>query len=318
VGADGSKLEPDDGAPIRLWHPIDADETDVSAWRTALLDRRMHQPFKQAFREVYRLTPGEEGGATDSERFAGHILLYARARALMLARRWGTNFLGPFDGGDEGIAKRDFPSHGLRAEFRHDAIRPVEVRQNDVTHCTTGTVRFVRIGEGEPVPLREIPPIVFSEAMRDVDLFVSVSSVGADRNWPERAHEGAGPDGFDAYWSLYSDAPLQAVARTRRDALARIVPGLAIADRCELGDRWLEVRGDLRVYRIHLGTGNVSMEPGGTYLPIVPKAGAGPVGRVFLPFDDDPMLSLILGKAFLLANDTRISDRSIATQIRGD
>ena len=59
------------------------------------------------------------------------------------------------------------------------------------------------------------------------------------------------------------------------------------------------------------------MEPTDTYLPIVPKPGQGPAARVFLPFDDDPMLSLILGKAFLLANDAAITDRSIAAQIRG-
>ena len=40
----------------------------------------------------------------------------------MTARRWGSNFLGPFDGGYNGIAKREFPTHGLRAEFWHDAI----------------------------------------------------------------------------------------------------------------------------------------------------------------------------------------------------
>ena len=74
----------------------------------------------------------------------------------------------------------------------------------------------------------------------------------------------------------------------------------------------------MRTYRIHLGTGNATMEPTGTYLPIVPKEGAGPVGRVFLPFNDDPMLSLILSKAFLLANDTAIADKSIAKQIRED
>ena len=76
------------------------------------------------------------------------------------------------------------------------------------------------------------------------------------------------------------------------------------------------VRGDLRTYRIHLGSGNVAMEPGDTYLRIVPKLDQGPVARVFLPFHDDPMLSLILSKAFLLANDAAISDRSIASQIR--
>ena len=34
---------------------------------------------------------------------------------------------------------------------------------------------------------REIPPIVFSEAMRDVDLFVGVTSIGADTNWQSMA-----------------------------------------------------------------------------------------------------------------------------------
>ncbi len=37
--------------------------------------------------------------------------------------------------------------------------------------------------------------------------------------------------------------------------------------------------------------------------------------RVFLPFDDDPTLSIILSKAFLLAADRRITDRSIVAQI---
>ena len=38
--------------------------------------------------------------------------------------------------------------------------------------------------------------------------------------------------------------------------------------------------------------------------------------HLFLPFDDDPTLSVILSKAFLLARDTKITDRSIVAQIR--
>jgi hypothetical protein len=318
VGADGSVVDAGDDAHVRLWHPIDASDPDIGAWRAALLERRIPQPLKQAFREVYRLTPAE-ASATSSDRFAGHILLYSQARALMLARRWSTNFLGPFDGGEMGLARREFPSHGLRAVFRHDAIWPLGPATTDVTHCTTREVGFVRMTDGGPVPFDEVPTIVFSEAMRDVDLFVSVSSVGADRNRDEAGSRRDGDvEGFDDYWSLYSAAPLQAVARTRRDAIERLLPGLTIADRCALDDRWLRVRGDLRSYRIHLGSGNVMMEPSGTYLRIVPTPGQGPAGRVFLPFDDDPMLSLILSKAFLVANDAAVRDRSIASQIRGD
>ena len=52
------------------------------------------------------------------------------------------------------------------------------------------------------------------------------------------------------------------------------------------------------------------MEPADTYLCIVPGRG-GASEKLFLPFDDDPTLSVILSKAFLLARDTRITDRSI-------
>ncbi len=319
VAADGSPVDAGASARLRLWHPIHASADEVAAWRAALLERRLPQPFKQAFREVYALTPAEEQTRTYSNRFAAHILLYAQARALMLARRWGTNFLGPFDGGDVGLARREFPSHGLRVEFRHDAIWPEAPGTTDVSHCTTDQVRFTRIaGDGEPVPLGEVPAIVFSEAMRDVDLFVGVSSVGADRNWRDAGQRRVGRfEGFDDYWTTFADAPLGALARIRRDAIERMLPGLAIADRCEVKERWLHVRGDLRSYRIHLGSGNVMLEPTDTYVYIVPAPSQGLAATVFLPFDDDPMLSLILGKAFLLANDAAITDRSILRQIRG-
>jgi hypothetical protein len=89
---------------------------------------------------------------------------------------------------------------------------------------------------------------------------------------------------------------------------------LAIAGRCQLTGRFLVVRGDLRTYKIHLGSGNVLMTPDDQYLCIVAARDAR-AGKLFLPFDDDPLLSLILSKAFLLADDTNITDPSITRQI---
>jgi hypothetical protein len=317
VTADGSPESLPTKAQIRLWHPIDAPEAEISAWRQAVMDRRIRQPFKQAFREVYLLTLAEQETETYSNRFAAHILLYAQARALMSARRWASNFLGPFDGGFEGIAKREFPSHGLRAEFYHDALE-AEEGADAVVHCSTDQVRFVPLARGaqDAVALRDVPPIVFSEAMRDVDLFVGVSSVGADRNWQDAGQGRAGRYAqLDAYFTNYWDQGLAASAQVRRDVIERILPGLAIGDRAELLDRWLRVRGDRRTYKIHLGSGNILMEPSDTYLCIVPARGGKDTGHVFLPFEDDPMLSLILSKAFLLADDSKITDRSITSQI---
>lgn len=60
-----------------------------------------------------------------------------------------------------------------------------------------------------------------------------------------------------------------------------LVPRLAIGDRYQFQDRFLVVRGNLLTTKIHLGSGNILMEP----------------------------------KAPLLAHDTQIKDPSILGQI---
>ena len=74
------------------------------------------------------------------------------------------------------------------------------------------------------------------------------------------------------------------------------------------------VRGNRRSYKIHLGSANVLMEPNDEYLCIVPDRGRGP-RRLYLPFEEDSRLSVILSKAFMLADDERIDDPTITRQI---
>jgi len=149
--------------------------------------------------------------------------------------------------------------------------------------------------------------------MRDVDLFVGVCSVGNDPNWAD-----GGPGGrYRGYWHDYSFGDLSATAQTRKAVLEGLIPCLKIADRSSSADRWLVVRGDLRTYKIHVGSGNILMAPNDAYLCIVPRqASATCSNRVFLPFEGDTMLSIILSKAFLLAEDAKIKDASIVRQIR--
>jgi hypothetical protein len=150
--------------------------------------------------------------------------------------------------------------------------------------------------------------------MRDVDLFVGVASVGNDPNWAD-----GGPEGrYRDYWTSYSFGALSQTAKTRRQVLQRLILRLKIADRCSLKDRFLIVQGDVRTYRIHLGSGNILMEPNDQYLCIVPTRAptTGNLGnRLFLPFEGDRTLAIILSKAFLLAEDTKIEDPTILHQI---
>jgi hypothetical protein len=74
----------------------------------------------------------------------------------------------------------------------------------------------------------------------------------------------------------------------------------------------------MRTYKIHLGSGNILMEPNDQYLCIVPDARArASQDDLFLPFEGDNMLSIILSKALLLADDTKIKDPTIVRQIQG-
>ncbi len=117
---------------------------------------------------------------------------------------------------------------------------------------------------GEPVALEHVPPVLFSELMRDVDLFVSVASIGNDPAWGTR-DAGA----YGEYWTTAAFGELTETAKTRHAVLKDLLPGLTIADRCRLEERFLVVTGKLRTYRIHLGSSNILMEPNDQYLCIV-------------------------------------------------
>jgi len=298
------------GATIRLWHPARAATAEVQAWRDRLAGDEIVQPFKQAFREVYLLTPAERATRLYSNRFAAHVLRYRQTFALMKERHWTTNFLGPHDGGYDGHARREFTDAGLTAVFDHYAADPGP-GYADVELCSTDRVFFHRTGNRsrEPLPLEDIPDLVFSEAMRDVDLFVGVTSIALDPNWADR-----GDDPHLAYWQAVSFGDLTETGAVRRDALARIIPKLKIADRLELGDRFLRVRGRLHTYKIHIGSANIQIEPDDRYLCIVPRASSS--AKILLPFDGDQLLSVILSKALLLAADDKITDPTIQQQLK--
>ena len=180
-------------------------------------------------------------------------------------------------------------------------------------YIITDQLRFCR-PSGEPRPLTEIPPLLFSEIMRDVDLFVGVCSVGNDPAWRDRGQQ----MGHGAYWENYSFGELSATAQSRKDLLGRLLPKLKIAPHCKLDGKFLVVDGKLRTYKIHLGSGNILMSPNDQYLCIVADRGlrAAGDGGVFLPFEGDSTLALILSKAMLLINDNKIKDETILRQIR--
>lgn len=297
---------------VQLWHPLEIEPARVLAWRQWLEGNEVTQPFKQAHREIYILTEAELGTQTYSNRFAAHILRQHQFKALCEQRGWKSDYVGSWD--SSGMTPtRDLPGWGLHAEFWIGAAGEEYADSGVALHVATDQVRFLNAG-GQAVPLAEVPALVFSEVMRDVDLFVSVCSVGNDPAWAD-----GGPNRQGTYWREWAFGALNATAATRYDILERLVPKLKIAGQCSLTERFLVVRGQLRTYKIHLGSGNILMEPNDQYLCIVPDRSQDSAlshQKVFLPFEGDNTLSVILSKAFLLAEDNKIKDQSILSQIK--
>ena len=340
VGRDGHVLDWLDGsARVHLWHPMQEDTGEVLAWRDWLAELEIRQPFKQAHREVYLLTDAERTTRTYSNRFAAHVIKQHQFNALCAARGW-KNKLRLMVDDEYPPATRELPAWGLRAEFwveglgdnygadtteagtylylATDQVRfyDIDAREN-YAHAGGGGYASEFRGQGAPtgpLTLEDVPPLVLSEVMRDVDMFVGVASVGNDPNWAD-----GGPEGrYRDYWTNYSFGALSQTAKTRKQVLQRLIPRLNIADRCRLKDRFLIVQGDLRTYKIHLGSGNILMEPNDQYLCIVPTSAptTGNLGNgLFLPFEGDRTLAIILSKALLLAEDTKIQDTTILHQI---
>ena len=333
---DGRVLKPKADAQVSLWHPLEEPEPEVLAWRDWLQQNAVRQPFKQAHREIYRLTDAERRSSTYSNRFAGHVVKQHQFNSLAAARGWKHPLRLMVDA-DYPPAHIEVPAFGLRAEFWIEGVGQEYGQDTNESgaylRLTTDQVRFYRMtaplnsahagGGGytmyapdeapnHPVPLDQIPPLLLSELLRDVDLFVGVASIGNDPTWAD-----GGPEGrYREYWGSFAFGELSATAQTRKAVLERLLPKLKIASVASLDDKWLVVKGSLRNYKIHLGSGNILMQPNDQYLCIVQSQSATTKSEsVFLPFDGDNMMSVILSKAFLLANDKAIKDSTILSQI---
>ena len=265
---------------VRVAHPHDLlARGDWSAWQRECFLAERIQPFKQLFRELYPLTDTERG-TQRSRRYAGHQVNPRQALALLGGRGWVAR-------PEEGVS-RTFHEEGLTARlgFQESFHTPA-----DVEGLTLEEVIFTRKGEWKELPLAEIPARLLSEALRDLDLVVSV------------AHRG----GVDP----------EATASTveMRAALVQETCELLGLDNVELQQHHALIRGALGEYSVHLGSAGVMLLPG-TAIPIV-AVHSQHQGRLFLPFaDDDPKTAEVLSKVLLLARDREIRDPSVLEWIR--
>ncbi|MDN2698447.1 DUF4132 domain-containing protein [Janthinobacterium sp. SUN073] len=134
---------------IGLWHPLHGNGEERAAWQALLAQRRLRQPLRQVYREIYE--PPGDGSAP----FAGYQL--SLRTLLGLARREGWRL-----DHDEGLS-RQFGAWrvSLRVEGR--------VYPGAGGACTSNGLA--------PAQMMPMAPVAYSEACRAADLLVSASAL---------------------------------------------------------------------------------------------------------------------------------------------
>jgi hypothetical protein len=263
-------------------HPVHfATDGCLGAWQREIVRRRIVQPFKQVFRELYVPMAGERDVPFTS-RFAGRQVDSGRATRLFWARRWQIR------GSDIPEPQKWFPAERIRARFSFPDARHY-LASTDVV--TAGRITFAK--DYRPLPLAQVPPLVFSEVLRDADLVVSSAAVAGDG-------EGA--------WS--------GEAAERRADVARAVLAEFDVANVEFHGRFAQIRGTRANYRIHLGSGVVHLDPGPQICPAPPPADpAAPAAFLPFPPDEDVRTAEIISLLLLFANDRKIVDPALLSQI---
>ncbi len=261
-------------------HPVHLYKSgEWASYQRDIYERRIVQPFKQVFRELYRPNADELETRTISHRYDGHQIQPKKAAALLKGRGWTASY-------NEGLQKVYYKENLVAQIFAMaDWFSPAEVEAP-----TIEGIMFTDRKTGKPLPFTDIPEVIFSEIMRDIDLVVSVAHVGS----------------VDPEASL-STVEMRTVIITEMLRLLKLT-------NVEMKGTHAFINGTLGKYTVHLGSGIVHKMASGA-LHILPVHSQHR-GRIFLPFiDDDPKTAEIISKIIFLAEDNKIKDPTILAQI---
>jgi hypothetical protein len=272
----------EDEDTLIIAHPHDLIELKCwSAYQQYLFKHRIIQPFKQVFREYYPVTQDELEEVNISRRYAGYQVQPQKTVALLKTRGWTVDY-------EEGL-QRVYHKENLIARMyaMADWFSPA-----DIEAPTLEVVRFFTRDKNKPLAFTNVPPVIFSEVMRDIDLVVSVAHAGGVD--PEASHSTV----------------------EMRIAIAKELLSLLKVANVTFQTAHAQIKGRLGDYSVHMGSG-VMHQSGVGMLAVLPIHSQAR-GRIFLPFaDGDPKTAEIMSKILLFADDAKIKDPAILQQIGG-
>ena len=267
---------------LRVAHPFDMYKNGSWADYQKLImtlgnSKGRKQPFRQVFRELYVKLP-EELNKDRSLMFAGNQIQTKRTVGALKNRRW----VADYEDGLQKIYYKDNIIASIYAEA--DWFSP-----GDIEAPTLEGVFFADRKTGALLKIEDVPDIIYSEIMLDVDLAVSVAHAGGVD--PETSHS---------------------TVEMRRVILEFNLSLFGIKN-VHFEKNHAFIDGTHGKYTVHLGSG-VIHKVGGHQINVL---AVGKKNRLFLPFiDEDPKTAEIMTKVLTFAEDSKIKDPYIMEQIR--
>jgi hypothetical protein len=201
---------------IRLWHPLQVTSAEHDAWQDSLLRLGIEQPFKQAFREIYPVAAMQD--------FSGYILDLQTLVGLARAEGWKVNYdaIERWFGGYLFVfSLHTTLFHGVQGQGRSGEL-----------------VGYHQLkGRRERIADEQLPGVVLSEALRAVDLLVSMSALAR------------GGNGYETGFASMKEALDERTECVRQDFADELA-----SQRLQLNGHYAQV-GDKQV---HLTTGRVT------------------------------------------------------------
>ncbi len=269
---------------IRIAHPYDLyKEGSWTKYQKLFFEKAKDgekQPFKQVFRELY-VKLDEELDKNKSLMFAGNQIQVGKTLGCLKGRRWVADY-------EDGLQKIYYADNIIAQIYAvADWFSPA-----DAEPPVLEWVVFSDRKTGKFLKMSEIPDILYSEVMRDVDLAVSVAHAGGVD--PQTSHS---------------------TIEMRRVVLEFNLELFGIKN-VSFEKNHALIKGKYGDYTVHLGSG-VIHKMAGPQINIVMVQG-GKRSKIFLPYiDEDPKTAEIMTKVITLAEDHKIKDPEIMRQIMG-
>lgn len=180
LDVEGNTVALDKDMVIRLIHPLLMDEASLTKWKTYLKKEKISPPFAQVDRSVFSPSKDQVGKTMSRDYEERAVIDYTFFNG-MEKRNWRRGSIG--DGGEILSYKKNYPAYNIEAflgvgGFAVQGRFGYNGHINKVYFVQTGSVHIG--GFDEPrfendhrlIPFGEVPPLVYSETIKDVEEIV--------------------------------------------------------------------------------------------------------------------------------------------------